>query len=248
MLRRRLLMLLIALLPFAFGRLAAAVEIPAPDPHQHPDSQLMLDLVTTGNDPARIDFAALPQLPGEHGIISVGNREWPFRLHNYLAHYDGRFLCFWSHGSVIEDQARQHLQFATSADGLAWSTAQVLAPPPQEGYGYIARGLWIRDDELLALASLYEAPAFHDGDLKLVAFRWNRKEQKWQSAGLVFDDALNNFAPKRLASGEWMMSRRSSDRSVSMLIGGLKSLNDWQVIPFSKYRLPDGGAPEEPYW
>ncbi len=208
----------------------------------------MLNLVTTGTDPGRIDYATLPQLAGQHGVVSLGDAEWQFRLHNYLAHYNGRFWCFWSHGLVIEDQARQHLQFATSDDGIAWSPQQVLASPPQAGYGYIARGLWIRNDELLALASLYEAPAFHDGDLKLVGFRWNRQLGQWESAGQVFDDALNNFAPKKLGSGKWMMSRRASDRSVSMLIGGLKSIDDWQVIPFSKYRLPDGGAPEEPYW
>src|SRR5690606_10948206 len=62
------------------------------------------------------------------------------------------------------------------------------------------------------------------------------------------DNALNNFAPKKLPTGEWMMSRRASDRSVSLLIGGVAAIDDWQVIPFSAYRLLDGGVPEEPYW
>lgn len=229
-------------------RIATADEPIGPDARRHPDSPLMLDLATTGADPARIDYESLPRLQGQHSVVSLGDPEWQFRLHNYLAHYGGRFWCFWSHGPVVEDQARQHLQYSTSEDGLTWSAAKVLAPPPQDGYGYIARGLWIRDGELLALASLYEAPAFHDGDLKLVAFRWSGELQNWEPAGLVFDNALNNFAPKKLASGEWMMSRRASDRSVSMLVGGLKAIDDWRVIPFSQYRLPDGGAPEEPYW
>lgn len=226
----------------------AADDPSRPDPRRCPESPLMLELVTTGTDPTRIDYATLPQLSGEHGVVSLGDDEWQFRLHNYLAHHDGHFWCFWSHGPVIEDQSRQHLQFATSSDGLVWNSAEVLAPPPQKGYGYIARGLWVRDGELLALASLYEAPAFHDGDLKLVAFRWDRELRQWESAEQVFDNALNNFAPKKLASGEWMMSRRASDRSVSMLIGGLKAIDDWQVIVFSKYQLPGGSAPEEPYW
>jgi len=233
---------------FAIASQLAAEDLAPPDPRQRPESPLMLDLITTGTDPSRIEYATLPRLAGQHGVVSLGDPEWQFRLHNYLAHFAGRFWCFWSHGPVIEDQARQHLQFATSDDGITWRPQQVLASPPQEGYGYIARGLWIRDGELLALASLYEAPAFHDGDLKLMAFRWNSELDAWESAGEIFDNALNNFAPKKLASGEWMMSRRASDRSVSMLIGGIKAVDDWQVIPFSKYRLPDGGAPEEPYW
>jgi hypothetical protein len=176
-----------------------------PIPASRPESPLMLDLKSTGTDPTKIDFAKLPTLPGEHAVIDVADDAWKFRLHNYLAHYGGRFWCFWSHGPVIEDQARQHLRYATSDDGLHWSVPQVLAEPPREGYGYIARGLWIRDDELLALASLYEAPAFHDGDLELVAFRWDKDANAWKPAGRVFDNALNNFAPKKLVTGGWMM-------------------------------------------
>jgi hypothetical protein len=221
--------------------------LPPPIPASRPESPLMLDRKATGTDPTKIDFASLPTLPGEHAVIDRGDSEWQFRLHNYLAHHDGKFWCFWSHGPVIEDQARQHLRYATSDDGLLWSEAQVLAGPPRDGYGYIARDFWIREGELLALASLYEAPAFHDGDLELVAFRWNREAHTWQPAGRVFDNTLNNFAPEKIATGEWMMSRRASDRSVSMLIGGVQALDNWQVVPFSAYRLPEGGAPEEPH-
>ena len=245
---RRACRLLLAAMVAIIARHAVAQDPPRPDATKHSDSLLMLDLVGTGIDPERIDYDKLIQLPGEHGIISTADARWQFRLHNYLAHHDGKFWCFWSHGPVIEDQAEQHLQYATSEDGLHWSTPEVLAGPPKPGYGYIARGLWIRDGELFALASLYEAPAYNGGDLELVAFRWNASEDQWQPAGRVYDNALNNFAPKKLPSGEWMMSRRASDRSVSLLIGGVNAIDDWQVIPFSAYRLPGGGAPEEPYW
>ncbi len=208
----------------------------------------MLDLADTGTDPEQIDFAALPTIGGEHAVVSVGDRPWPFRLHNYLAHYGGKYWCCWSHGPVIEDRARQHLQYATSDDALNWSEPRVLAGPPRKGYGYIARGLWIRDGELLALASLFEAPGYNGGALELLAFRWDPASGEWQSAGRVFDNALNNFPPKKLPGGEWMMSRRASDRSVSLLIGGVKSLADWRVVPFSSYRAEGGGRPEEPYW
>jgi hypothetical protein len=229
----------------ALGAEPAAILPPIPS--SRPESPLMLDLVASGTDPAKIDFASLATLPGEHAVIDRGDSEWQFRLHNYLAHYDGKFWCFWSHGPFIEDQARQHLRYATSYDGLQWSKPQVLAGPPHDGYGYIARDFWIREGDLIALASLYEAPAFHDGDLELVAFRWHKDDAVWQPAGRVFDNALNNFAPEKIASGEWMMSRRASDRSVSMLIGGVKAIDDWQDVPFSAYRLPGGGAPEEPH-
>ena len=208
----------------------------------------MLDLPESGTGPAKIDFSKLPVLAGEHALVSVADDAWQFRLHNYLAHHDGKFWCFWSHGPVIEDKARQHLRYATSEDGLHWTPPRVLAPPPREGYGYIARGFWIRNGELLALASLFEAPNYQDGGLELVAFRYDPAKQTWQSAGRVFDNALNNFAPQKLPTGEWMMSRCASDRSVSILVGGVKAIDDWRVIPFSTYRTAEGGMPEEPCW
>ncbi len=208
----------------------------------------MLNLPGSGEDPANIDFSKLPRLKGEHAVISRGDDTWKFRLHSYLAHFDGKFWCIWSHGPVIEDKATQHVRFATSQDGLHWSAANELTPPPKSGYGYIARGLWIREGQLLALASLFEAPTAFGGDLQLHAFAWDKQSRSWQHAGLVMDDAINNFPPKKLATGDWMMSRRDHQHHVSMLIGGVKSIDDWRVIPVTKYQLPDGGRPEEPFW
>ena len=92
-----------------------------------------------------------------------------------------------------------------------------------------------------------KAPNYQDGDLELVAFRYDPAARAWRSAGRVFDNTLNNFALK-LPTGEWMMSRRASDRSVSILVGGVKSIDDWREIPFSPYRTAGGGMPEEPCW
>ena len=96
---------------------------------------------------------------------------------------------------------------------------------------------------LLALASLYEAPAFHDGDLELVAFRWDKSSGNLAACRPGVRQRTEQLRAKKLATGEWMMSRRASDRSVSMLIGGVKSIDDWQVVPFSAYRLPGWWRP-----
>ncbi|QDU80203.1 hypothetical protein Pla110_19270 [Polystyrenella longa] len=219
-----------------------------PDPVEAPESTLMLDLPETGMDPTAIDFQALPKIKGKHGVVSLGDEEWNFRLHNYLAFHDGKYFCFWSHGPVVEDKARQHLQYSTSLDGLNWEEPRVLLGPPKEGYGYIARGLWVRDNQLIALASLYEAPSFNGGDLELVASIWDIDKQSWSEPQLIFDDALNNFPPKKLATGEWMMSKRSAKRDVSILIGGVKAIDDWKEFPLSTYKADGGGKPEEPFW
>ena len=205
-----------------------------------------------------IDFAALPKVPSEHVIISdvrakgsdptkLDKKVGGVNQHNYLVHHDGQFWAMWSDGPGIEDRVGQRVKFATSADGLKWSTSQYLTPiPPNSGpdsphYGtrtdkgmrWISRGYWKRDGELLALASLDEAAGFFGPSLELHAFRL-QSDSSWQDAGVVFDDTINNFPPLKLRTGDWMMSRRPHDYKTSgvhFLVGGVKSLSDWQSYP-----------------
>ncbi len=215
----------------------------------------MLDLVTTGQDPERIDFASLPVLAGEHGVVSRGDAEWNFRLHNYLAFFDDKVWCIWSHGPVVEDNPTQHVRYATSADGLSWSEAkQIMGPSPRGGFRYIARGLWVRDGELIALASHDEAfddagrVHFFGSSLQLPAYRWDGDTERWQPLGVVYDDCINNFPPQRLPNGQWGMMRRDHEHHVSMLVGGVKSPLSWTAMPVTANAAADGFRPEEPYW
>ena len=216
-------------------------------------------------DVEQIDYRKLPKVPGEHAIISdVRDRAGTWvHQHAYLAHHAGRYWAMWSDGPGLPKKgatAKQHrnivpghdqpgarVSYATSKDGLNWSKPKDLSGPPRiEGYGWIARGLWIRDGELLALASHFNAPGYAGLGLSLEAFRWDAKMNRWQAHGTVLDDSMNNFPPKRLPSGQWMMTRRDHQRQVSVMIGGVDRFNDWQIQPMAAW---DGkGRPEEPYW
>ena len=151
------------------------------------------------------------------------------------------------HRNIVpgHDRPNTRNSFATSKDGLTWTKPEDLTGPPRiENHGWIARGLWKRDGELLALASHFNAPGYAGLGLSLEAFRWDGA--KWVEHGTVLDDSMNNFPPKRLPSGEWMMTRRDHQRQVSVMIGGTKAFDDWKIHPLAAY---DGeGRPEEPYW
>ncbi|MEM1294165.1 MAG: sulfatase-like hydrolase/transferase [Verrucomicrobiota bacterium] len=228
-----------------------------------PASPIMLAGDWVPHDPHQIDYAKLPRVAAEHAIISDVRDQAGTRVHQhaYLAHHDGRFWAMWSDGPGLprrgatpeehrnkvpgHDQPGTRNSYATSEDGLHWSEpADLTGPPRIENFGWIARGLWKRDGELLALASHFNAPTYDGPGLSLEAFRWNGT--KWDAHGTVLDDSMNNFPPKRLPSGEWMMTRRDHQRQVSVMIGGTKAFNDWQIHPLAAY---DGnGRPEEPYW
>jgi len=245
-------------LPFAALALPAASAEP-PHPSKNPGSPVMLSGAWLPEDPHQLDFNALPRVASEHAVVSdVRSKDGPatppdkkaggVNQHNYLAHHDGKFWAMWSDGPGIEDRVGQRVKFATSADGLKWTEPKFLTPiPPNsgpdspyyntrtgKGMRYISRGFWKRDGELLALASLDEAAGFFGPGLELRAFRFNRDSGAWKDAGVVFKNAINNFPPLRLRTGNWMMSRRAYDyrtRGVDFLVGGVKSLDAWESFP-----------------
>jgi hypothetical protein len=179
-------------------------------------------------------------------------------------YYDGRFWAMWSDGPGIEDRVGQVVKYSTSIDGLIWKTPQLLTPyPPRsgpdsphfntrtnDGLRYIARGFWVREGQLLALASLDEAAGFFGPSLALHAFHWRVDRKKWKHMGVVQHNAINNFPPEKLPSGEWAMSRRTHDykkTGVQFLVGGVKAIDDWQSFTVGTDK-DSALLAEEPLW
>lgn len=235
----------------------------------------MLNLAGTGANPEAIDYPKLPVLKGGHGLVTKGPHDirgseatiydvadvndpdkWNFRLHSYLAYFDGKYWAMWSHGRHVEDHPTQHLRYATSADGLKWSEAKVIAGPPiRPGFRFISRGLWVRDGKLIALASHDEAyqegrVRFFGPSLQLMGWEWLPAAQQWKSLGVLADKAINNFPPAKMPNGEWGMICRRPDyhRDVFMLTGGVDKPNAWKRAPIVTEAAADGFRPEEPDW
>jgi hypothetical protein len=185
--------------------------------------------------------------------------------HNYLVYYGGRFWAMWSDGPGLpregltakehrgrvpgHDRPGQMVSYATSTDGLHWTEPRYLTDPPfTDGFGWIARGFWVRDGQLLALVTLYNAPGYRGEGLQLHAYEMVTGEtREWKHKGLVYDNAMNNFPPKKLPNGNWMMSRRDSGGNVHMLVGGTEGIDKWESFPVISYMDEEVHA-EEPYW
>jgi hypothetical protein len=250
---------MLTIVPFLLAAALGAAGYP--HPADNPESPLMLHGDWVPADTHAIDFDALPKIPQEHVIVNDARPHEGVNQHNYLIHHDGKFWLMWSDGPGIEDRVGQRVKYATSADGLTWSEPVYMTPIPPEsgpdsphyntrtdqGWRYISRGFWLRDGELLALASLDEAGKFFGPGLELHAFRFVADGAEWEDLGVVYDNTINNFPPKKLPNGQWMMSRRTHDRNVYFLVGGLESISDWEsypVVMFGDTRL----KAEEPYW
>jgi len=234
-----------------------------PHPEKNPESSVMLAGSWVPDNPNQINFNNLPRIVSEHAVINddrdLGGT-W-VNQHGYLAYFNNRFWAMWSDGPGVQrttpdkhrnvvpghDQAGTRVSFSTSTDGLNWSDKKDLSGAPDEGFGWIARGFWEREDELLALASHFNAPGYPGEGLSLEAFSWDEKRARWQKQGTVLDDALNNFPPKKLPDGQWMMSRRDHNRAVTVMLGGTDGFDSWEVMPVASYQDNDQ-RPEEPYW
>ncbi|MCC9605251.1 exo-alpha-sialidase [Blastopirellula sp. JC733] len=214
-------------------------------------------------NPHDIDFDNLPHVPSQHVVISDVRKEKGVHQHNYLIWHGDRYWAMWSDGPGVEDQAGQRVSYATSADGLKWSQPKFMTPVPRDsdpdspyygtrspkGFRWIARGFWERDGELLALASLDESAQFFGPSLELRAFRWNEATDAWDDIGVVQKNAINNFPPKKIATGQWMMSRRTHDykkTGVQFMFGGVEGLDDWESTPV--LGSADELSAEEPCW
>ena len=235
-----------------------------PHPATNPTSPVMLAGEWVPGDPRAIDFDHLPRVPAQHVVVSDARARKGVNQHNYLIHHDGQFWAMWSDGPEIEDRAGQVVKYATSPDGLNWSEPKFMTPYPprsgrdspqygtrnKEGFRYISRGFWVREGQLLALVSLDEAADFFGPSLTLRAFHWNPATQKWDDIGVVQENAINNFPPQKLPTGEWGMSRRRYDygkSGVQFLIGGVGALNQWQSVPVVREGESSLKA-EEPTW
>jgi hypothetical protein len=235
-----------------------------PHPETNPSSRIMLSGDWVPGNTHDIDFLKLPQVPVEHIIVSDVRDEGGTHVnqHNYLVYYHGRFWVMWSDGPGVQrtdpenhrnrvpghDRAGQIVSYAYSKDGISWSEPADLSGPPAGGFGWIARGFWIREGKLLALATHFNAPDYRGEGLALYAFELENEDAlKWKSRGILYDNAMNNFPPKLLPNGEWMMTRRDSVGDVHILTGGVNSFNDWRSVPLAEYNDPTLAA-EEPYW
>jgi len=256
--------LLLLLATLATAALAAAAN--APHPSTNPSSPVMLAGDWVPADPHAIDFEKLPRVPVQHIVVSDVSAAKGVNQHNYLVHHAGRFWAMWSDGPRVEDMGGQIVKYSTSSDGVKWDAPKPLTGAPRgigpgsphyntrnkEGFRYISRGLWVRNGELLALVSLDEAAGFFGPSLELRAFRWSTAAANWDDIGVVQSNAINNFAPQKLPTGEWAMTRRKWDYNttgVEFLIGGVRALDDWFSVPVVRGAGGDIALKaEEPIW
>lgn len=256
---------LLYMLPLAAQKKSAAKKTAAQPQNillKNPESPLMLAGDWVPDDTHKIDYDKLPRVPGNFRDVNDVHEKHGVNQHNYLAFYGGKYWLMWSDGPGIEDRVGQRVKYTTSPDALNWAPAEFLTPAPagsetpsiygtrtNRGFRYIARGFWEREGQLYALMSLDEAADFFGPSLELRAYRLDTTTQKWIDIGVIADNTISNFAPEKIGTGDWMMSRRKFDykkSGVEFMVGGKDKITEWKSYPV--LGSADELTAEEPCW
>jgi len=215
-----------------------------------------------GRDPAVL-AAPGPQwtdpfaFPLASGRTSTVHRSVPgqsgFNHHPYLSHYDGKFWAIWSSSRMQEEGVDQRVMYATSVDGHQWTPMQVLTPDPDGPDGpirWIARGLWLDDGRLTALAAQIESANYAQRgkdvvwkNLRLMRYQW--EAGAWIPKGVFADDCMNNFPPA-LLGGVLSMACRDRYMNVSMARLEDAATVTWRRVPL--HAAPPFHKMDEPTW
>ena len=173
-------------------------------------------------------------LPKTDHLVFYGEEDVSgYNNHAYLARYDGLFWAIWSCGARDGGFPGQHVRYATSTNGMDWS-APGLVVPSRSNETYIARGLWVRDGELLALAARGTNEPPNVDILSLDAYRWDGATEEWLHKGVLADRTINNYAPLRLPTGDWLMTYRYRElnRVDGVLVGGVTGIDQGRANDF----------------
>lgn len=187
---------------------------------------------------APINFVALTQQALTTAtVFSVVENTAGYNHHPFITHYDGLYWAMWSSGLVTEDQPNQRVRFATSTDGLAWSSSAFIGAAPPVDRRYTAMGFWLRGSEFYAVACLDAvgvAPS-------LRAFLWT---------GTAFDpnyielhnNAITYHPFQQLETGEWACWCANTARDDFFMVG---DIGDWTLTPITP---PANAVLSEPHF
>ncbi len=198
------------------------------------------------------DWAALPRMKPAVAIVFEARQDVAgYNMHPALAHFDGKLWAMWSSGAWGEDMPGQKVRFATSADGIGWSEAAVLADPDPE-HMLTPTGFWVRDGKLYAMAIHRRGKPVVDGkrqkvvgrlDHTLRIYGYDAARGVWHQAGKL-PNTFNEKPVERLSTGEWAMIRTTLEGDRFFGIGGTKSIEDWEFfpipVPADGHRMTEG--------
>jgi hypothetical protein len=180
----------------------------------------------------------LPLVPSQTSPVFLAEAgKWQSNLHSYLTYFDGRFWVTWSSSREREDGSEQVIRFTTSKDGHHWAESSILVDDPDgpdRPQRWIARGIFVQDEKLLALNARLDGPRETPegreswANLRLMLFEWTG--EKWEDRGIYIENCMNNYPP-RVVDGRLFITCRDSFARMHTALADSTSGAHWTITP-----------------
>ena len=178
---------------------------------------------------------------------------WQYACHQGITRFEERFFAAWSSGRINEDSPEQSVHWTCSADGHGWMEPRMATPATSGMLRWTCAGFWPREGTLGLLAVRFTRARYVEGEdrpgtcweeLATDYLEWDGRD--WQPRGLLLDDIYVNEAPRRLPSGEWMMTGVNHRHDAVLAIGGRERPDAWRVVTVAP--RSEGFKLTEPSW
>jgi hypothetical protein len=154
-----------------------------------------------------------------------------------IVYYKDSFYASWANSPENENSDEESVRGKTSADGINWSDAFVIAPD-LPGQARRSHGsFFVYDEELYIFTSkfagsdkpLLNNKIYFDG-LQTEAFKLDAVTSKWEYVKVVADDFWPLTEPKKMADGNWIIGGVNKNFQAVVGIIDKSDIYNWRTV------------------
>ena len=235
----------------AAASLRAGAEQP---PHSGP--RIAQAIESLGTDwPSQKPYPPPEDLSFPEGIVHYrvepGDPKYRFLHDPAVAMHRGVLFVAWYNCPEREIVGESLIRCRRSPDGgRTWSDVEVIAADRAgRGVHYVPAQLLSYQGKLYAIVGKMEGG--HDQIKHCAVYFLDEGQDQWKPAGDIADRFLPNYAPVKMADGNFIMAGRTSSQwprkpliPAVAISNGDTVTDKWTVVPITEKALPNGQCPE----
>jgi hypothetical protein len=160
-----------------------------------------------------------------------------------IVYFKNEFYASWANSPENENSRDECVRGKTSADGINWSQAFIVAPD-LPGQARRSHGsFFVYNEQLYIFTAKFTGPdkplidkkIYFDG-LQTEAFKLNEVTNKWEYIKIVVNDFWPLDEPKKMSDGNWIVGGINKNFQASVAVIKNSDIYNWQInkIPTSQ--------------
>lgn len=151
--------------------------------------------------------------------------------------YKDKFYASWTNSPENENSSDESVRGKTSADGINWSDAFVIAPD-LPGQARRSHGsFFVYDGRLYIFTAKFAGPdkplldkKIYFDSLQTETYRLNETTDKWEYIKVVADDFWPLDEPKKMSDGNWIVGGIDKNFKAAAAVIDKSDIYNWQIV------------------